>query len=58
VLGLRIEVGDRLGHDARAGGKNEVVVAESLAAREMDGAGRLVDLLDRPDDQADPLVEE
>ena len=46
VLGLGVEVLDRLGQDARAGGQDEVVVAEPLAVLEMDGLRRLVDLLD------------
>ena len=58
VMGLGVEVLDRLGHDPRPGREDEVVVAESLAVRELDGLRRLVDLLDLADHEADPLVEQ
>ena len=58
VLGLGVEVLDRLGHDPRTGRQHEVVVAEALAVLEMDGLGRLVDLLDLTDDQGHPRIEQ
>ncbi len=58
VVGLGVEVLDRLGHDARAGGQHQLVVAEPLAVRELDGLRRLVDLLDLADDEVDPAVEQ
>jgi hypothetical protein len=58
VLGLGVEVLDRLGDDPRTGRQHEVVVRELLAVLEMDGLARLVDLLDLSDDQGHPRVEQ
>ncbi len=58
VLRLGLEVLDRLGHDARAGGEHEVVVGEALAIGEVDEASLLVDLLHFPHHQGDARVEQ
>ena len=51
VVGLGVEVLDRLGHDPRPRRNDELVIFERQAVREDNGLRRLVDPLDLPDDE-------
>ena len=57
-MGLGIEVLDQLGHDARAGGQDELVVEQEPAVDQFDRRGLLIDALDCARDKADALVEQ
>ncbi len=58
MMRFRFEVLDLLGHDARAGGKHELLVAKRLAGVELDRRCRLVDPDGLANDQLDPRVEQ
>ena len=58
VVGLGLEVLDRLGHDARAGRQHQMVVAERQAVGQGDDPPDLVDAVDLADDERDSLVEQ
>ena len=59
VLRLGVEVLDRLGHDARAGGQDQVVVGErARRPASWTSASLLVDRCDLPDHERDPRVEQ
>ena len=51
VVGLGLEVLDRLGQDARAGGQDELRVGQALAVGELDELSGLVDPGDLTDDE-------
>ena len=58
VVGLRVEVLDRLGHDAGAGRNDEPVVGETLAVQVEDRLRRLVDPLHLADYETHSGVEQ
>ena len=58
VVGLGVEMLDRLGHDPRPGGEHELVVARAAGRRRARRSAPLVDALDLADDELDPRVEQ
>ena len=58
VVGLGVEVFDRLGHDPRAGREDQLVVAERQAVGQRHDLSCLVEPGDLADHQRDPLVEQ
>jgi hypothetical protein len=58
VVRLGLEVLDRLRHDARPRGEDQVVVGDRHAVGQDDGLRGLVDPGDLADDEVDPFVEQ